>query len=155
MDAPATGIRIIPPLLFLAMFLLAWGVHWLSPLSLGLPFWPRIAAGLIAHAWRRSPPCLHLLFAFRRVGASYETISLPKTLVTGGLYRWSRNPGYVDLVVLGIGIAIAFDNMWVVFLMIPAIVIVRQEAVLKEEALLEATFGAEYRQYKARVRRWL
>ncbi len=154
MDAPATGIRIIPPLVFLAMFLLAWGVHWLSPLSLGLPFWPRVVVGLIV-TLATLAAFLHLLLAFRRVGAAYETISLPKTLVTGGLYRWSRNPGYVDLVVLGIGIAIAFDNMWVIFLMIPAIVIVRQEAILKEEALLEAAFGAEYRQYKARVRRWI
>ncbi len=154
MDAPATGIRIIPPLLFLAMFLLAWGVHWLSPLSLGLPFWPRVIVGLLV-TLAALAAFLHLLFAFRRVGASYETISLPKTLVTSGLYRWSRNPGYVDLVVLGIGIAIGFDNMWIIFLMIPAIIIVRQEAVLKEEALLEEAFGEEYRQYKARVRRWL
>ena len=98
---------------------------------------------------------LNLLFAFRRVGASYETITLPKTLVTGGLYRWSRNPGYLDLVLLGVGIAIGFDNLWILILMIPAVVIVRQEAILKEEALLESAFGEQYRQYKAHVRRWL
>jgi protein-S-isoprenylcysteine O-methyltransferase Ste14 len=154
MDTPATGIRVIPPLLFLAAFLIAWGFHWLWPLSLGLPLWPRAVAGLIV-TLAALVAFLHLLFAFRRVGASYETVSLPKTLVTGGLYRWSRNPGYVDLIVLGIGIAIFFDNWWVIILMVPAIVIVRQEAILKEEALLEAAFGDEYRQYKARVRRWL
>lgn len=154
MAGPATGIRIIPPLVFLATFLFAWAVHWLAPLNLGLPFWPRVIVGLVL-ALAALAAFLHLLFAFRRVGASYETISLPKTLVTSGLYRWSRNPGYVDLIVLGIGIAIGFDNMWVIFLMIPAIIIVRQEAILKEEALLEAQFGEEYRQYKARVRRWL
>jgi protein-S-isoprenylcysteine O-methyltransferase Ste14 len=154
MRAPATGIRIIPPLLFLAAYLIAWFIHWLAPFSLGLPFWPRAAIGLIL-TLAALAIFLHLVFAFRRTGSSYDTITTPKTLITGGLFRWSRNPGYVDLVLLGIGIAVFFDNMWVVILMIPAIVIVRQEAILKEEALLKATFGEEYRHYKARVRRWI
>jgi len=154
MAAPATGIRVIPPLLFVVAFLIAWGIHWLWPFSLGLPTAPRQwVGGILIVATLAVVP--YLFITFHRAGSSYETLTLPKALVTNGLYRFSRNPGYVDLIVLGIGIAAFCDNMWVVVLMILAAAIIRQEAVLKEEAMLESTFGEEYRRYKARVRRWL
>ena len=154
MSEPATGIRTVPPLLFLAMFLLAWGIHRLSPLSLGLPAGPRmVIGGLLVVVTLAAIP--YFFLRFHRAGTTFETFSMPKTLVTDGLFRWSRNPGYIDLIVLGIGIAVFFDNVWVVFLMIPAIILVRQEVILKEEAILESLFGDEYRRYKARVRRWL
>lgn len=149
-----TGIRIIPPLLFLATFLIAWLLHWLFPLGLGLPVVPRRwIGGIVVVASLAVVPFLFL--AFRRAGTAYETVTMPRALVTTGLFRWSRNPGYVDLIALGIGLTIFFDNLWVLILMVPATVIMRQETILKEEAVLERQFGKEYRQYKARVRRWI
>lgn len=149
-----TGIRVIPPLLFLAAFLIAWLLYWLFPLSLGLPAGLRwVVGGVLILAALAVIPFLFL--AFHRAGSEYDIRKAPKALVTEGLFRWSRNPGYVALTVLGAGVAILFDNLWIVLLTIAAAVIVRQEVILKEEALLEREFGEEYRQYKARVRRWL
>ena len=153
MDAPATGIRVIPPLLFLAAFLIAWGCHWLWPLSLGLPPAFQVTGAILSLATLAI--ALYLAIVFVRGGSSFNTTKIPKKLITGGLLRWSRNPAYVDLVVLGIGITLMFDNLWVLILMIPAVAVLQREVILKEEALLDGLFGEEYRQYKARVRRWL
>ena len=154
MSKSETGIHIIPPLVFLATFVLAWLVHWLFPLGLGLPMALRwlLGAILILGPLAVIP---HLFTLFRRAGSEYDIRKVPKGLVTEGLFRWSRNPGYVALIVLGVGVAILFDNLWVLLLIVPATIIVRREVVLKEEALLEREFGEKYRRYKSRVRRWI
>jgi protein-S-isoprenylcysteine O-methyltransferase Ste14 len=154
MSKSETGIHIIPPLVFLATFVLAWLVHWLFPLGLGLPMALRwlLGAILILGPLAVIP---HLFTLFRRAGSEYDIRKVPKGLVTEGLFCWSRNPGYVALIVLGVGVAILFDNLWVLLLIVPATIIVRREVVLKEEALLEREFGEEYRHYKSRVRRWI
>jgi protein-S-isoprenylcysteine O-methyltransferase Ste14 len=153
MDAPATGIRIIPPLLFLAMFLIAWLLHWLVPLRLGLSPAFQTAGTILSLA--TLVVAVYLAIAFQRGGSSFNTTKIPKNLITGGLLRFSRNPAYIDLIALGVGIALMFDSLWVLVLMVPAVVILQREVILKEEALLEHQFGEEYRRYKARVRRWL
>ena len=53
------------------------------------------------------------------------------------------------------GIAIGFDNLWVLALLVPFYFIIRQGVVAREEVYLERKFGAVYRGYKSRVRRWL
>ena len=154
MNKSETGIRMIPPLVFLAAFLIAWLVHSLFPLGLGLPTALRWVLGAILILGPLAIiPSLFTLF--RRAGSDYDVRKVPKGLVTEGLFRWSRNPGYVALIVLGVGVAILFDNLWILVLMVPATLIVHREVVLKEEALLEREFGEEYRRYKSRVRRWI
>jgi protein-S-isoprenylcysteine O-methyltransferase Ste14 len=154
MNEPATGIRVIPPVLFLAAYLFAWLIHLFWPLGFGLPGairWP-LAAVLIVVPLAVVPS---LFAAFRRANSKYDVREVPKGLVTEGLFRYSRNPGYVGMIVLSIGIAILFDNLWIIVFLVPAIAILRQEVVLKEEAILEREFGDDYRSYKSRVRRWV
>lgn len=154
MSMPETGIRIIPPVLFLVAFLLAWLVHWLWPLDFGLPGavrWP-LGILLIAAPLAAAP---FLFAAFRRAGSEYDVRKIPKGLVTEGLFRYSRNPGYVGLIVLGIGVAVLFDNPWVLVALVPTTVVLYREVILKEEAILESQFGEDYLRYKRRVRRWL
>lgn len=77
------------------------------------------------------------------------------TLMTDGLYRYTRNPIYVSMVVVLIGFAIAWGSLspWLVP---PLFVAILTRRVIRfEEAMLTETFGEAYLAYCSRVRRWL
>jgi protein-S-isoprenylcysteine O-methyltransferase Ste14 len=78
-----------------------------------------------------------------------------RTLVTTGIHGWSRNPIYVGMFLIYAGIGVAVRSPWILFLMLPLAVVMRYGVVAREEAYLEQRFGDAYRNYQARVRRWL
>ncbi len=53
------------------------------------------------------------------------------------------------------GLAIAFDNLWLLVMLVPFALVIRYGVVAREEAYLERKFGDGYRGYRSRVRRWL
>jgi protein-S-isoprenylcysteine O-methyltransferase Ste14 len=76
-------------------------------------------------------------------------------LVTGGIYRYSRNPMYLALL-----LALAAWGFWlgnaIALLVLPAFVLAMNRLQIEpEERALEALFGAEFIVYRGRVRRWL
>jgi protein-S-isoprenylcysteine O-methyltransferase Ste14 len=78
-----------------------------------------------------------------------------RALVTSGIHGWSRNPIYVGMSLVYGGIAIAARSPWAFVLALPLAIVMRYFVVAREEAYLERCFGDVYRDYKARVRRWL
>ena len=77
------------------------------------------------------------------------------SLVTGGVFRFTRNPMYLSLLLYLLAWAAYLSN-WLALLFVPAFVLYINELQIKpEERALSALFGAEYASYKARVRRWL
>jgi protein-S-isoprenylcysteine O-methyltransferase Ste14 len=78
-----------------------------------------------------------------------------RTLVTTGIHGWSRNPIYVGMLLLYAGIGTAVGSPWVLILALPLVIVLRYGVIAREEAYLERHFGDAYRDYKARVRRWL
>ncbi|KDB05476.1 hypothetical protein U879_01430 [Defluviimonas sp. 20V17] len=76
-------------------------------------------------------------------------------MVTTGPYRISRNPGYLALILISLGIAVITDDIWIVGFAALATLVTRQRVVLPEERILAAQFGDAYEAYKARVRRWI
>ena len=54
-----------------------------------------------------------------------------------------------------IGLAIAFDNLWLLIMLVPFAFVIRYGVVAREEAYLERKFGDIYRGYRSRVRRWI
>jgi protein-S-isoprenylcysteine O-methyltransferase Ste14 len=72
-----------------------------------------------------------------------------------GPYRFTRNPMYVGMALLQGGLALAGNALWPLVALIPVLWIVRTQVIDKEEQYLERRFGQQYRDYKARVRRWL
>lgn len=149
-----SGIRVIPPAVFLAALILAFLADWLWPVRMGLPGplrWP-LGVALIVVPLALMPS---IVAAIRRTGSDYDVRKVPKALVTAGPFAWSRNPGYVGMVVICVGVAVAFDDPWVFVFLIPAIVIVQVKVVLPEERVLETEFGEQYLGYKRRVRRWI
>ena len=75
-------------------------------------------------------------------------------LVTGGLYRYSRNPIYVAMLAALLGFALLLPSWISLGLLIGAGLGIRRH-VRDEEAYLARTYGEEYRRYAARVGRFV
>ncbi|AWI58576.1 methyltransferase family protein [Sinorhizobium fredii] len=92
---------------------------------------------------------------FRRAGTHIQTVQPTTTIVEEGPYRYSRNPIYVGMLLGLIGLALGFDSLWLLIMLVPFYFVIRYGVIAREEAYLERKFGDVYRAYKARVRRWL
>ena len=96
--------------------------------------------------------------AMRTMAAARTTI-LPhrraERLVTGGIFRFSRNPIYLANMMLIAGLGLFVGNWWLVLLAPLDGLATRKLAIEREEAHLEARFGKTYRDYTKTVNRWL
>ncbi|KLK89999.1 protein-S-isoprenylcysteine methyltransferase [Microvirga vignae] len=88
-------------------------------------------------------------------GSNVPTNLPTTTIVQSGPYRFTRNPIYLGMFLGLIGLAIAFDNLWLLLMLVPFALVIRYGVVAREEAYLERKFGDVYRGYRSRVRRWL
>jgi protein-S-isoprenylcysteine O-methyltransferase Ste14 len=93
--------------------------------------------------------------SFSRGETPLPTNQPARVLVTTGIYRWTRNPIYLSFFLAYAGIGVATRSPWVLVLLLPLFFTIRYGVVAREEAYLERRFGDAYRDYKARVRRWL
>jgi protein-S-isoprenylcysteine O-methyltransferase Ste14 len=92
--------------------------------------------------------------AFRKAGTPVKPFEPSTVLVLHGLYRYTRNPMYLGLIVILSGSGILLGSLSP-FLVIPVFFLIIQEGFIKhEELFLEKIFGDEYREYKSRIRRW-
>ena len=91
---------------------------------------------------------------FRSRDTTLDPQGKPSTLATDGLYRLSRNPMYLGMLLGLLGLALLLGNAWQ--LLGPALFVgTTSIQIRREEAVLEQHFGANYLNYKARVRRWI
>src|SRR4029453_15411243 len=145
-----------PPLLYLACLILGLALDQLLPVPLTLPGaalmqWTvggsliLVGVGIIAAGVRNFP----------RAATPVPSNQPVRALVTIGIHGWSRNPIYVGMFLSYAGIGIVARSPWVLILAVPLVVMLRYGVVAREEAYLERRFGDVYRDYKARVRRWL
>lgn len=92
---------------------------------------------------------------FRKLGTPLKPFEESTTVVTTGMFRFTRNPMYLGMILLLIGIAIMTGTL-ATFLPIPLFfAILHFRFVLNEERFMEDLFGEEYLAYKRRVRRWI
>ena len=75
------------------------------------------------------------------------------TVVTGGPYRYTRNPLYMGLTLIYAGIALLANALWVLLLLPVVLAVMIYGVIKREEQYLERKFGEQYLSYKARVRR--
>lgn len=76
-------------------------------------------------------------------------------IIEDGPYRLSRNPLYVGLLALYLGLALLTATFWGLVLIPVAVLLVLWGAILPEERFLHERFGVPYDAYAQRVRRWL
>jgi protein-S-isoprenylcysteine O-methyltransferase Ste14 len=123
-----------------------------------LPFVPTI----IPHAWVGSVVfalavalAVWAMVIMRTAGTEFDVHKPTTAIVENGPYRATRNPIYLGMFLGQVGIAIGFDNLWVLAMLVPFYFLIRHGVVAREEAYLERKFGPVYRGYKSGVRRWL
>jgi protein-S-isoprenylcysteine O-methyltransferase Ste14 len=141
---------------------LAWGLAVVAGLALDwlvdLPFLPAgvpsgwlgailFVLALALFAWA--------IMTMTRAGSNVPTNRPSTTIVESGPYRFSRNPIYLGMFLALIGFAMAFDNPWLLMILVPFALVIRYGVVAREEVYLERKFGDVYRGYRSRVRRWL
>lgn len=153
-DADAAAVRFPPPLVYLLAVIAGAACHALLPLPLRLGPSTRIA-GAVAAAGLGAAAIAGAIGFFRRTGQDPKPWTSTPEIITSGIYRWSRNPMYVGLALIQIGIAIALANGWILALVPPVLVLVHATAIRHEERYLERKFGETYLAYKRSVRRWL
>lgn len=79
----------------------------------------------------------------------------PRSLVQRGLYRHSRNPMYVGVVLVVLGEALLWSSILVLLYALALFIGFHLRVVLHEEPVLSRSFGPAYDEYRARVPRWL
>ena len=95
------------------------------------------------------------LFAKNKTTISPFTPSETTALVTAGMYRYSRNPMYLGLVLLNIAATIFFGTWFGIIIAATFIFLLNLLQIIPEEEALQDIFGEEYIEYKKKVRRWI
>ena len=104
--------------------------------------WPLAAAGVLIAAW-----AVHVI--------ENMSIEAPTTVVSSGPFALSRNPMYVGWTLLSLGVALAANSIWPVAFLPGVLVYTHFFVIRREERFLAQEFGDAYREYGARVRRYL
>lgn len=93
------------------------------------------------------------------VMASNRTAVLPggatRAVLDRGPFRFSRNPLYLGLIVLDVALALLWPSEWALIGVPIGVALLSWGAIAPEERYLIIKFGAEYDEYRRRVRRWL
>lgn len=152
-EADRSGVRVPPPLVYVAGFVAGLALELVVPIG-ALPLGVAVPAGLLgAGLWLALDGSAMSLF--RQAGTSMVPMRPSTALVTSGPYRVTRNPMYVGMACLYAGVALALGVIWALALLPVVLVLVDRLVIAREERYLGAKFGDEYREYKSRVRRWL
>jgi protein-S-isoprenylcysteine O-methyltransferase Ste14 len=156
LDAGSTetsGVRVPPPLFYVAGFLLGLAIELAVPIDR-----PPLAITIVGVAlglggWLALDGAA--MVAFRRARTSMVPMRPSSALVTSGPYRFSRNPMYLGMAFLYVGLAFALGLVWPLVVLPFVILAVDQLAIAIEEAYLVRRFGQPYCDYMAATRRWL
>ena len=152
-DSP--GVYIPPPLFYVLTFIIAIFIQKKIPINnfLFQREWLKIS-GLVFLV-------ISLFFLVRSLRQFFQTsntlvlIKPATSLQTDGIYGITRNPMYVGLAIVYLGLSCLIGNWWN-FILFPILLLIIQEYVIKsEERYLEREFKQEYATYKTKVRRWL
>lgn len=93
--------------------------------------------------------------AMSRAGTNVDPRKPSTAIVEEGPYRFTRNPLYLGMTLIHIGVSALANALPPILLLPIALRVMRRGVIEREERYLEGKFGDEYRAYKARVRRWI
>jgi protein-S-isoprenylcysteine O-methyltransferase Ste14 len=149
------GVIALPPFIFIGFLVAATLLEAVVPL-------PMLAAHALVRylAGATLVACGFIFIGMgtRRFVAAGTNIppNLPTTaLVVDGIYGRTRNPLYLGGTFLNLGLSVAAGSLWAILLTVPLLWVINVGVIAREERYLERKFGDAYRDYKARVRRWV
>ena len=152
-DSP--GVYIPPPLLYVLIFLAAVFIQKKIPIDTSLfhlQVTKIVGILLLVTSLFFSITSLKKFFKSKNTLIPIKPAS---SLQTNGVYNISRNPMYVGLVFIYLGLTCLIGNWWNIILFPILLLIIQQYVIKKEEEYLERAFGVKYVEYKNKVRRWL
>ncbi|MCK9591702.1 MAG: isoprenylcysteine carboxylmethyltransferase family protein [Methanoregula sp.] len=106
-----------------------------------------IGFGLVMAFWSRS--------LFLKNATTLQPSEEPTSLVTSGPFRISRNPIYLGMASILLGVAVLFGTLVTLAFPIIFVMLIEFFIIPGEERKLEKIFGEPYREYKKSVRRWI
>ena len=145
--------RFYPPVLLLIAVVLMVALHYVLPVARWLA-WPWRALGAL-------PIAMALLVGFwgavqfRRHDTTIIPFEQSTALIAEGPYRYSRNPLYISMTLILVGLWILLGSLSPVVVVPLFVWWISSRFIANEERHLEAQFGRTYLEYKTKVRRWL
>ncbi len=152
-DKKGASVRFPPPLLVLAVILLAWIFDYFFPTGFGA-FHLQWFVGVVIIAVSVLIIIISGL-SFKQAKTTIEPWKPTSSIISTGVFRYSRNPIYLAFCVFQFGTAFLLDNLWVLTGLPLSMLLLFLVAIRKEENYLETKFGKDYLDYQSRVRRWL
>ena len=146
-------VIVLPPLVYGAAFVIGLLLHLVFPVRVlpnTLARWIGVVCVLVS-----LPLAIATLRALSRAHTPVDPMQPTTALVTEGPFRYSRNPIYVALTLLYLGVACLVNALWILLLVVPVLIVIQRGVIAREEAYLTRKFGEAYRQYTTQVRRWL
>ena len=147
--------KIPPPIVATVIGAAMWGVSRLAPL-LQIPsavrLWAAIAVFVVGIGFSGAG-----IIAFRRARTTVNPTKPEQasSLVSSGIYRFTRNPMYVGVSCALVAWAVFLDSAWALLGPVAFVLYIGRFQIAPEERALEKLFGSEYADYCAKVRRWL
>ena len=149
-------MRVPVPWVFILVYLVSVGVQQFLPIVIPSPdlAWIIRIAGFVFVG-------VGIAVAFSAVGIFRKTKTTtvphetPSTLVISGPYRFTRNPMYVGLTLIYLGVAGTRNEIWPVIVLPLLLAYINFLVIPVEEKNLRGVFGDEYQKYGERVGRWL
>jgi protein-S-isoprenylcysteine O-methyltransferase Ste14 len=148
-----SGVRFPPPLVYVMGLLAGYLLERKYPLA-SLPHNLSLAAGIVL--------CVAGVVVIRSAARTMwkaKTSMIPfrptTAIVSDGVFQLTRNPMYVAMVVIYVGIALWMRAPWALVLLPLVVLGVDRLVIAKEERYLAGKFGEPYLAYKNKVRRWI
>ena len=154
---PMNGLelKVPPPLVALFLAILMWLTPALAG-SVAIPLDLRLGVALALLCFGLSIAVSGFV-AFRRAGTTVNPIkaSSASALVSSGVYRFTRNPMYLGLLLALFAWAVFLSNPLALLLLPVYVFYIYPFQIIPEERVLTSLFGTEYSAYNKSVRRWL
>jgi protein-S-isoprenylcysteine O-methyltransferase Ste14 len=151
----ALELKVPPPAVALLTAAAMWGISLAAPAA-DVPMPVRLVAA-IAIALAGGATAIAGAAAFRRSKTTVNPLKPETTscLVTSGVYRFTRNPMYLGLVVVLLAWAVFLSSAWTLLGPLVFTLYMTRFQIMPEERVLSRMFGTAYSAYQAKVRRWL
>ena len=152
-DTDHPNVLAPPPFIFFGCVLASWLLQHLFPFrvmssSLSLPIGIALAcaAGSLA---------IWAVIVMKAGGTNVRPDRPALQIVTSGPYRFTRNPMYLSLCLLQLGLGFILDGWIPLLVTIPLALILNFGVIVREEKYLESKFGEQYSAFRKSVRRWM